>query len=88
VYFIKRNIHFEPTYPFFVPVDAASGGSIDWVRGTFDTPYPYVWELRDTGSYGFVLPANQIIDTAEETLNSVIVILQHAKSRLQGKTKW
>jgi len=67
---------------------AASGGSIDWVRGTFDTPYPYVWELRDTGRYGFLLPANQIIDTAEETLNSVIVILQHAKSRVYIKTKW
>ena len=58
------------------------------MRGTFDTPYPYVWELRDTGRYGFLLPADQIIDTAEETLNSVIVILQQAKSRLQGKTKW
>jgi len=72
---------YEAVYP-------ASGGSIDWVRGTFDTPYPYVWELRDTGRYGFLLPANQIIDTAEETLNSVIVILQHAKTRLQGMTKW
>jgi hypothetical protein len=82
-----RNIHFEQ-HIFFVPVDPASGGSIDWVRGTLDTPYPYVWELRDTGRFGFLLPASQIIDTAEETLNSIIVILQHAKSRLQDKTKW
>jgi hypothetical protein len=72
---------------FVVPLDPASGGSIDWLRGTFNTPYTYVWELRDTGRHGFLLPASQIIDTAEETLNSVIVILQHAKSRLDGNTK-
>ncbi|PSN45347.1 Zinc carboxypeptidase A 1 [Blattella germanica] len=62
----------------------AAGGSMDWVRGKFDKPYTYTWELRDTGRYGFLLPPNQIIDTAEETLNSVVVILQQAKSRLRG----
>jgi carboxypeptidase A1 len=58
---------------------------MDWVRGVFDTPYPFTWELRDTGRYGFVLPASQIIDTAEETLNSAVVILQHAKENLPRK---
>jgi hypothetical protein len=72
---------------FLVSLDPASGGSIDWVRGVLDTPYTYVWELRDTGCYGFLLPASQIIDTAEETLNSAIVILQHAKSSLQDNGK-
>jgi hypothetical protein len=55
---------------------------MDWVRGVFNTPYTFTWELRDTGNHGFLLPANQIIDTAEETLNSVIVILKHAKENL------
>ncbi|XP_021942856.1 zinc carboxypeptidase-like isoform X2 [Zootermopsis nevadensis] len=65
----------------------ASGGSIDWVRGVLDTPYSYVWELRDTGRYGFLLPASQIIDTAEETLSSAVVILSHAKSNLRVNKK-
>jgi hypothetical protein len=56
---------------------------MDWVRGVFNTPYTFSWELRDTGNYGFLLPANQIIDTAEETVNSVVVILQHAKENLR-----
>jgi hypothetical protein len=55
---------------------------MDWVRGVFNTPYTFSYELRDTGNYGFLLPADQIIDTAEETLNSLIVILQHAKENL------
>jgi hypothetical protein len=67
---------------FFVYADPTSGVSMDWVRGIFNTPYTYTWELRDTGRYGFLLPASQIIDTAEETLNSVVVILQHAKDNL------
>jgi hypothetical protein len=55
---------------------------MDWVRGVFKTPYTFTWELRDKGNHGFLLPANQIIDTAEETLNSVTVILKHAKENL------
>jgi hypothetical protein len=77
---------FDP-FKCVVALDPASGSSLDWVRGNLGAPYAYVWELRDTGRYGFLLPANQIIDTGEETLNSVIVILQEAKRNLQGNTK-
>uniref|UniRef100_A0A8B9KUK6 Carboxypeptidase A1 n=1 Tax=Astyanax mexicanus TaxID=7994 RepID=A0A8B9KUK6_ASTMX len=42
----------------------ASGGTIDW---TYDQgiKYSYTFELRDTGLYGFLLPARQIIPIAE-----------------------
>ncbi|KAM6926025.1 carboxypeptidase A4 [Lycodopsis pacificus] len=44
----------------------ASGGSIDW---SYDNgiKYSLAFELRDTGRFGFVLPANQIVPTASET---------------------
>ena len=45
----------------------ASGGSMDWALGEAGIPYSYGMELRDTGLYGFLLPPNQIIPTAEET---------------------
>lgn len=57
-------------------LDVASGGSMDWVKGTFKTPITYTYELRDTGRYGFILPADQIIPSAEETLDSLVTILQ------------
>ncbi|KAG5273037.1 hypothetical protein AALO_G00146890 [Alosa alosa] len=44
----------------------ASGGSIDWSYD-FGIKYSFAFELRDTGRYGFVLPASQIIPTASET---------------------
>merc|ERR1711892_1441809 len=45
----------------------ASGTSLDWALGVVGIPYVYSIELRDTGNFGFVLPADQIIPTAEET---------------------
>lgn len=83
---LDKMFIFDP-FKCVVALDPASGSSLDWVRGNLGAPYAYVWELRDTGRYGFLLPANQIIDTGEETLNSVIVILQEAKRNLQGNTK-
>ncbi|XP_031418410.1 carboxypeptidase A2-like [Clupea harengus] len=44
----------------------ASGGSIDWSYN-LGIKYSFAFELRDTGRYGFMLPANQIIPTASET---------------------
>jgi len=44
----------------------ASGGSLDWTLGELGIPYSYGMELRDTGNYGFILPADQIIPSGEE----------------------
>jgi murein tripeptide amidase MpaA len=59
----------------------ASGGSPDWVKGKLGTRITYTYELRDTGKYGFLLPADQIIPTAEETLDSFITIFQEFAKR-------
>ncbi|XP_055527853.1 uncharacterized protein LOC129720401 [Wyeomyia smithii] len=59
----------------------ASGGSIDWIKGVYQTPIVFAYELRDTGTYGFVLPPEQIIPNSEETLDSIIVILEEGKNR-------
>jgi len=45
----------------------ASGTSLDWALGVTGIPYVYTIELRDTGLYGFLLPPEQIIPSAEET---------------------
>ncbi|XP_028287605.1 carboxypeptidase A1-like [Parambassis ranga] len=54
----------------------ASGGTIDW---TYEQgiKYSYTFELRDTGRYGFILPANQIIPTAQETWLALMAIMNH-----------
>ena len=48
---------------------------MDWVKGNYGTRITYTYELRDTGKNGFVLPAEQIIPCGEETLDSLVTIL-------------
>ncbi|KAM9854103.1 carboxypeptidase A2-like [Aulostomus maculatus] len=56
----------------------ASGGSIDW---SYDMgiKHSYAFELRDTGRYGFILPANQIIPTASETWLALKHIMEYVR---------
>ncbi|NWI13734.1 CBPO Carboxypeptidase, partial [Crypturellus soui] len=44
-----------------------SGSSRDWAH-MIGIPFSYTFELRDNGSYGFLLPEDQIEPTCEETM--------------------
>ncbi|POS74929.1 carboxypeptidase A4 [Diaporthe helianthi] len=57
---------------------ATTGSSVDYVDNTGNATYSYTYELRDRGTYGFVLPANQITPTAVETWAGVLAMLQRA----------
>jgi murein tripeptide amidase MpaA len=50
---------------------AAAGGSFDWAKGVAGIKYAYAFELRDTGRFGFLLPAYQIIPSGKETFAAV-----------------
>ncbi|MCC6970901.1 MAG: hypothetical protein IT434_11850 [Phycisphaerales bacterium] len=61
-----------PTYTTIYPASGASG---DWYYGAGSTPRKILawgFELRDTGTYGFVLPADQIIPNGEEIMAGMI----------------
>lgn len=58
----------------------ASGGSDDWAKALLKLKYAYTIELRDTGKYGFLLPARYIIPTAKEALALVEVITETCKT--------
>ncbi|XP_004608317.1 carboxypeptidase A4 [Sorex araneus] len=67
--------------PTSTTVYPASGSSIDWAYDQ-GIKYAFTFELRDTGHFGFLLPANQIIPTAEETWLGLKVILEHVRDNL------
>jgi len=50
----------------------AYGSSCDWIYGTLNTTFAIGVELRDTGDYGFLLPADQIVPSGVETLDGYI----------------
>jgi len=56
----------------------AAGGASDWFYSGGKMPLSYTIELRDTGTYGFLLPATQIVPTGEEALAATIALAQAA----------
>ncbi|XP_037038856.1 zinc carboxypeptidase-like [Bradysia coprophila] len=59
-----------------------SGTSVDFAYDEFGIKLAYTFEFRDRGTYGFVLPANQIIPNGLEILDGLIAMV--AESQLRG----
>ncbi|XP_046749633.1 zinc carboxypeptidase-like [Diprion similis] len=58
----------------------ASGTSTDYVKGVHNTPIVYCYEFRDTGTYGFLLPAEQIIPNSLEFIDSLIAVIGETRN--------
>lgn len=54
----------------------------DWAHGAAEIKYSYTFELRDKGSYGFLLPARFIKPTGEETVDALVAMLTEIKKEL------
>lgn len=58
----------------------ASGGSSDYIFEVLGVPLAFSYELRPKNFiWGFELPADQIIPVGEETVDSLVALLQTAK---------
>lgn len=57
----------------------ASGSSIDYANDVSKSQYTFTAELRDTGTYGFVLPAAQIRPNAEEIWSAMKYLFTNMK---------
>ncbi|NWI43893.1 CBPB2 Carboxypeptidase, partial [Picathartes gymnocephalus] len=59
----------------------APGGSDDWAYD-LGIKYSFTFELRDTGTYGFLLPSREIKPTCLEAFSAVKEIVQHVLENL------
>ncbi|XP_055850675.1 zinc carboxypeptidase [Episyrphus balteatus] len=56
-----------------------SGSGKEWAYAVKGIPIPYTIELRDKGTYGFILPPEQILPTAKEVLEGFIGMIHAAR---------
>ena len=54
---------------------ATNGGSSDYVYDISGSEWSLAFELRDTGTYGFILPPEQILPNCEEIWAGMQVML-------------
>ncbi|XP_053207520.1 uncharacterized protein LOC128391626 [Panonychus citri] len=59
---------------------ASSGGSDDWIYNRGLAEISITFESRDNGQYGFLLPPEQIIPTAEDAKIAIQAILEKRES--------
>ncbi|XP_053709371.1 carboxypeptidase O [Synchiropus splendidus] len=57
-----------------------SGSSRDWARMQ-GIPYSFTFELRDKGTFGFILPEDQIKPTCEEAYSGAMHIIGYAHDK-------
>ena len=61
----------------------AAGGADDWARGEMGIKWVFLIELPDTGTFGFLLPANKIVPTGQsvfEGIRALAVTIRHKLS--------
>lgn len=80
--FEQKKFCFQAIFLFSFPhTDLAPGGSDDWAYD-LGIKYSFTFELRDTGTYGFLLPPREIKPTCLEALSAVKEIAQHVLQNL------
>jgi murein tripeptide amidase MpaA len=73
--------------PVFSTIYQVSGGSVDWVYGA-NGIFAFTYELRDTGTHGFLLPPWQIRPNCEEVFPALLFLADYLYADCNENGVW
>lgn len=76
---MKETYQTEYTVQSFFDLYISTGTSIDWAYNDAGIKLSYTYEFRDNGTYGFILPADQIRPNAFEVLDSLVALIDESE---------
>lgn len=69
-------------------IDFLIGNSDDWAKNKVGIKYSYTIELRDRGTYGFLLPPSEIIPTGKEIFTAIRTLTKSVLSNIIKNSKY